>query len=206
MQGSASREVLRLANMLQGILEPSPTCCLAKGWPEGLAVRRCEARDAADLYDLFNSESYQRSGALLDPFSSPDAVAEWLDSNKQNSFQVVGLQGGSVVGFSGLYPLQGKQSHAGLVSIGIKEAFHRRGYGRALLRMLIATADLLAGLTRLQLIVLAENTAAISLYEECGFVVEGRHIGFVVRDRKRLDAFTMARIIDDPAAAPRLNQ
>jgi RimJ/RimL family protein N-acetyltransferase len=49
-----------------------------------------------------------------------------------------------------------------------------KGYGASALRQIMAHAFDTLGLQRIFLYVLADNRAAIRLYETCGFVVEGR--------------------------------
>lgn len=68
-----------------------------------------------------------------------------------------------------------------------------------MMQALIATSELLASLTRLQLIVFCDNEPAISLYRKFGFRFEGRHECFARRDDAFIPAFTMARLT---AAAP----
>ena len=46
----------------------------------------------------------------------------------------------------------------------------------------------------IELTVSADNTRAISLYERFGFVREGRHQDFAMRDGAYVDALAMARM------------
>ena len=167
--------------------------CVERTAPTDLSLRRCESRDAADLWILFNDEDYQRSGALT-RFDDPEAVACWLAAHRSGNFEIVGVCADAVVGFAGLYPFPGRQSHAGQVSLGVRKPFQGCGYGRVLLRAILATADRLAGLSRVQLNVLVDNARAIALYRSCDFVIEGRHLCFAQRDAQFVDAFTMARM------------
>jgi putative acetyltransferase len=176
----------------------APLDMLPTSWPASLVVRPCNgAADAKGLWALFDQEGYRRFGTLLEQFESPDQVAEWLEAHRSGSFQIVGLVGGNVIAFAGLYPLAGRQGHVGWISIGVDERFQRRGFGRSLLRLVIATADLWVGLERLQLHVFTDNIPAIALYQAFGFEIEGRHDRFARRGDAYVDAFTMARLTHD---------
>jgi putative acetyltransferase len=65
--------------------------------------------------------------------------------------------------------------------------------GTALLR---ATLDAAAtrGLTRIELVVRADNHAAIALYERHGFQLEGRLRGYLIVDDVAYDALQMAKV------------
>jgi putative acetyltransferase len=61
------------------------------------------------------------------------------------------------------------------------------------------------GVLRIELTVYTDNAPAIALYRKFGFVVEGCHRGYALRDGRYVDAFAMARLHPDPptiAAAP----
>lgn len=149
-------------------------------WPPGLQARRCADEDAGALWALFAQPDVRRF-AVMDPapFETPDAVREWLRGSRSGTFRVVGVLDGTLVGFAGLYPLHGRQNHVGCITLAVHEDFRGRGIAAALLKLLLATADRLAGLRRLQLQVLAENIAAITLYEASGFHMEARHPAMV---------------------------
>lgn len=138
---------------------------------------------------------------MPEPFASAQAVAEWLDAGRASGFQVVAELGTGVVGFAGLYPYIGRQSHAGFFTIGVLPQHQRCGIGTQLLEGILVAADTFAGLRRLELTVLADNARAISLYRRHGFTVEGRHRCFVQDGDLLIDGLTMARVVEP--AAPR---
>ena len=166
---------------------------------KAVRIRRCRAEDATALFELFGSPDYQRA-ALPEPFASPDAVAEWLNACRATGFQVVAELGATVVGFAGLYSYTGRQSHAGFFTVGVLPQHQRCGIGTALPEEIVVAADTFAGLRRLELTVLADNTQAISLYRRLGFTIEGRHRCFVQDGNALVDGLTMARVIGDAIA------
>jgi putative acetyltransferase len=169
--------------------------------PAGLQIRPRDKGDSIGLWNLFTQEQYQRFAALAAPFDSPEDVDVWLDGFGPGNLEVVGTVDGAVVAFAGLYPLSGRQSHTGWISLVVHDEFHGRGIGTVLLKLILDSADILAGLSRVQLNVFVDNERAIALYRSFGFRIEGRHESFACRDGAYVDAFTMARLNREPPAA-----
>jgi RimJ/RimL family protein N-acetyltransferase len=61
-----------------------------------------------------------------------------------------------------------------------------------LLRVLLATAECVAKLTKVQLTVFVDNAPAIQLYQRLGFEIEGIHRQFARRDDGFVSAYSMA--------------
>ncbi|WP_158817305.1 GNAT family N-acetyltransferase [Methylocapsa sp. S129] len=156
-------------------------------------IRRREKRDADALFRMFDQPQC-RQGMVLEPFSSASAVQAWFDSNGSDNYETVATINDTAIAFAGLFPGRGSQSHVGGLSLFVHDQFQGRGLGALLMTAIIATADLLLGLRRIQLTVFCDNERAISLYRKFGFEIEGRHSGFARRGHQLLDAFTMARI------------
>jgi RimJ/RimL family protein N-acetyltransferase len=81
--------------------------------------------------------------------------------------------------------------HSGILGMGLLARFRGKGLGRELLRETIGAAHA-AGLTRIELEVLASNEAAVSLYERSGFVCEGRKRSARILDDRVEDVLCMA--------------
>ena len=76
-----------------------------------------------------------------------------------------------------------KIRHRASFGIGVMRAFWGRGVGRALTTACVALAKE-AGFRQLELDVVADNAAAIALYQSCGFVEYGRNpLGFCSRTK-----------------------
>ncbi len=160
----------------------------------GFSLRRREIRDADALFEIF-SQPRCRLAMVLEPFSSADEVQAWFDNLGPGAFEIVAVLDDRPIGFAGLYPFPGSQSHSGWMCLFIQDAFDRRGIGTMMMQAIVATSDQLAGLSRIQLTVFCDNDRAISLYRKFGFEIEGRHPCFARRGDLFLGAFTMARIV-----------
>jgi putative acetyltransferase len=87
--------------------------------------------------------------------------------------------------------------------MGVDQAFQGRGVGTALLAALIDLADNWYNLRRMELEVFTDNEPAVRLYQRFGFVIEGTHRAYAWRDGDWADAYSMARLRDEPHVSPR---
>jgi putative acetyltransferase len=157
-------------------------------------IRMREALDDPSILRLMNEETFRHSASHMDPFPSLEDFRAWLASLGNDRFEMVAEIEGEVVGFCGLFIYPQRRNHAGWFFLGIRKSFQGLGVGGRLLQALIAAADVLFGLGRLELTVYADNEAAIHLYRKFGFEIEGRHSNFVRRGDGHVDAYSMARI------------
>jgi len=83
--------------------------------------------------------------------------------------------------------------HCGVLGMGVAATHRGRGIGAALLG---ATLERCAAcrITRVELVVRADNAAAIALYRRHGFELEGRLRGYLIVDDQPQDALQMARL------------
>jgi len=86
--------------------------------------------------------------------------------------------------------------HEAFVSWDVADGWRRRGIGRRLTEGLLERARAGGVLRRLELVVYAENEAAIGLYESCGFEHEGRRRGSFFQGGRYYDDLLMARLLD----------
>jgi L-phenylalanine/L-methionine N-acetyltransferase len=171
---------------------------------DGLQLRLRDARDSADLLELFNQERFLRYASARGPFAATSDLETWLANIAcANRVEVVGVVDSKAIGFGGLYVMGDGLGHSGWVLLGVNEARQGRGVGARVLQLLLAAASVMIGLRRVQLTVFADNDAAIRLYQRFGFEIEGRHRDFVRRGEHFIDAFTMAKVYGGrPAIAP----
>jgi L-amino acid N-acyltransferase YncA len=80
-----------------------------------------------------------------------------------------------MVGWAALSPVSRRKAYAGVAEVSIYVAGWARGQGvgKALLHALIADSEK-GGIWMLQAIIIAENTASLSLHRACGFREVGR--------------------------------
>jgi putative acetyltransferase len=165
---------------------------------DGLQLRLRDARDSADLLELFNQERFLRYASARGPFAATSDLETWLANIAcANRVEVVGVVDSKAIGFGGLYVMGDGLGHSGWVLLGVNEARQGRGVGARVLQLLLAAASVMIGLRRVQLTVFADNDAAIRLYQRFGFEIEGRHRDFVRRGEGFIDAFTMAKVYGD---------
>ena len=106
--------------------------------------------------------------------------------------QFVALDGGTVVGWCDVNPkTHPTLRHSGVLGMGVAATHRGQGIGSALLRTTLDAA-VGRGLTRVELVVRADNAAAIALYQRHGFEVEGRLRDYMIVDGVPHDALQMA--------------
>ena len=82
--------------------------------------------------------------------------------------------------------------------MAVHDEWHHQGVGSALLQAAISLADNWLHLLRLELTVYTDNEVAVRLYKKHGFLIEGTHRAYALRDGKYVDAYAMARIHPNP--------
>ncbi|WP_046388424.1 GNAT family N-acetyltransferase [Streptococcus uberis] len=86
--------------------------------------------------------------------------------------------------------------HIGELFMAIKKTFRGYGLGRDLLEMAIDWANQTPVLRKLELQVQVRNEIAQSLYEKCGFRIEGtRKKGVKTKDGEFLDLYYMGKVL-----------
>lgn len=159
-----------------------------------IVVRRAEVRDAAAIAQIFDAPN-AIAGTLQLPYPSTDAWAKRLAETPESDYVLVAEMAGEVVGNLGLHPVSKspRRRHVGTLGMAVRDDFQRRGIGSALLSAAIDLADNWIGYARLELTVYTDNAAAIALYRNFGFEVEGTARRYALRDGEFVDALMMAR-------------
>lgn len=109
-----------------------------------------------------------------------------------------------IVGTAGLHPVGPhlRRRHVMMLGISVAPEAQGQGVGRALMTAMCDFADRWAQVLRLELQVFADNHRAIALYQSMGFVHEGRHVGYALRDGRYVDSLSMARLHPNPPTWP----
>lgn len=167
-----------------------------------ITIRAQEPSDAQEVSSLTGAAG-TFEGTLQLPDMPVASRLEWLQKIEPHSCRLVALADGRVVGAAGLHPAGNslRRSHVRMLGIGIAAEFQGRRVGRLLITRLLNWADQWAGVLRVELTVHADNDRAIALYRAMGFVEEGVHRGYGLKEGRYVDALSMARLHPDP---PRL--
>jgi putative acetyltransferase len=88
------------------------------------------------------------------------------------------------------------------LGIAVADPWQGRGIGTRLMQTLIDLADQWLGALRIELTVYCDNAHAVALYERFGFVIEGRHPAYSLREGEFVDTFTMGRLHPRPPRLP----
>jgi putative acetyltransferase len=160
-----------------------------------IEIRRAEPFDYRALREV-HAQPRAVWGTLQMPFPSEEIWRKRLAEAADNLIGLCACIDGRVVGSLGLFV--GGQSprrrHAGEIGMAVHDDWHGRGVGSSLLTAAIELADRWLALSRLELTVFVDNTAAIHLYESKGFEIEGTFRQYAFRDGEFVDAHAMARL------------
>jgi putative acetyltransferase len=139
-------------------------------------------------------------GLLQMPYS-PDATrVEFHRTLDRNECRLVALAHEKIVGGLGLHVagFSLRRSHVRGLGLFVAKEWQGRGVGRRLLEAALDWADNWAHVLRIELHVHADNERARKLYESMGFVEEGRHRGYALKDGRSVASFSMARLHPNP--------
>ena len=183
--------------------EPKPpTPPTPAGSPPGLQLRRAQPADAPAFARMMSDPAVYAQ-VLQTPFASTERWRSLLEEQSkagQPDLHLVAECDGQLVGSAGLHPGGGslRRRHAMGLGITVAREWQGRGVGRTLMAALCDYADHWAGLLRVELTVYADNLRAQALYRRFGFVEEGRHRAYALRDGEFVDALAMARLHPNP--------
>ena len=159
-----------------------------------VSVRRAEPEDYEALHRIFSGPKAV-AGTLQLPFPSAEAWRKRLAEPPEGLFSLVACTGGEVVGNIGLEtsPNRPRMRHVGSIGMAVRDDWQGKGVGTALMRAALDLADNWLNLTRIELRVYVDNSAAVALYKKFGFEIEGTHRCLAFRDGEFVDAYSMAR-------------
>lgn len=171
---------------------------------EPITIRRSTTADAAALARIMGDPEVLPN-LLQVPYTSEELWKQRLAENNapgKTDIVVVAERAGAVVGNAGLHPPGAnlRRRHAAGLGIVVAKEAQGQGVGTALMRALCDYADNWAQLLRVELTVFVDNAPAIRLYERFGFVHEGTHRGFAMRNGRYVDVHSMARLHPNPPA------
>ena len=159
-----------------------------------IVVRRAEVSDAPAIAKTFAASSAY-AGTLQLPFPSTSAWEKRISENASDDYVLVAEVDGEVVGNAGLHPVSKspRRRHAGTIGMAVRDDWHGRGVGTALMAAALELADNWIGYSRLELTAYTDNEAALALYRKFGFEIEGTARRYALRAGVLVDAYMMAR-------------
>lgn len=170
---------------------------------ETICIRMIEAGDAAQFLALRTQLDSETRTMMLEPGErAQDLAAQQAElravlARERHAIFVV-ADGPRLVGY---LEAEGGQfrcnRHAVIIVAGILREYQGRRIGTRLFQALDVWARA-HGIRRLELTVMAHNSAALALYTRIGFAIEGRRICSLIVDGVCVDEFSMARLL--PAA------
>jgi putative acetyltransferase len=159
-----------------------------------LTIRRAEPGDYEAIAKIF---TYPRViwGTLQVPYPSVEQWRKKLAEPAEGFYSLVACVDGEVVGQASVltFPTRPRRRHTGDIGMMVRDDWHGKGIGTALMQALVDLADKWLNLYRLELDVYTDNEPAIKLYKKFGFQIEGTRVGEAFRDGKFVDTYAMAR-------------
>ena len=166
-----------------------------------ISVRRATVADA-DAFAAMLGHPEVFPQLLQMPHANPELWRSRLADNvgKPDLLLVAVTADGQVVGGAGLHPAGASPRRRHVMELGmqVQPAWQRQGVGTQLLQALCDYADNWLGVLRLELVVYADNDKAQALYRRFGFVQEGVHRCYAMRDGVYVDSLSMARLNPAP--------
>jgi putative acetyltransferase len=158
-------------------------------------IRHATSADVDAIVRIFSGPKAVR-GTLQLPYPSRDVWRKRLEEPERGLVSLLACVDDEPVGILGIHgrPDQPRLRHSALIGMTVRDDWHGRGIGTALLSAGTNMADNWLQLTRLELHVFVENTVAIRLYEKFGFQVEGTMRRAAFCDGQLRDILMMARL------------
>lgn len=168
----------------------------------GLVIRRQEPADAEAVAAYLGDEAVM-AGTLQLPYPSIQAWRDRLARPNPLDYVLLAELDGAVVGGGGLHMNdRSRRRHAAMFGIVVRASHWGRGIGAALMQVLTDAADRWLGILRIELTVFTDNARAIALYRRFGFLLEGTHRAYALRDGVYANVHAMARLHPHPPRLP----
>ena len=154
-----------------------------------------ERRHIAGFRDVLDGVARERRYlAFLEAPPAAQMRRFVLDNLRNGDPQFVAVEDDRVLGWCDIVPkTHGTLRHVGALGMGVAAPHRARGIGTALLQATIEGAAA-RGISRIELLVRADNEHAIALYRRFGFELEGRLRNYLIVDGASHDVLAMARL------------
>jgi RimJ/RimL family protein N-acetyltransferase len=165
-------------------------------------IRRAEPDDAAAILAYLGrvgGESINLTFGAEGPGFSEQEQREYLTrvSAADNSLAIVALAGDEIIGsltFDG--GRRARLRHVGEFGISVLQSYAGQGLGKALLEYMLEWAERGGVVRKINLKVRVDNLSAIRLYEQMGWIHEGRTSRDTLIDGEFNDCLLMGREVD----------
>lgn len=167
---------------------------------ETMIIRHVRESDAEEMVELVLSvekeSNYMLFGAGERELNRERQLAMIKTLNEEkNSTIFVAEENGRLLGYLLARGGSAKKTlHSIYIAIGIRAEFCGKGIGTRLFEELESWASSV-GVHRLELTVIVENHAGVSLYKKCGFEIEGTKRNSVMLNGRYVDEYYMAKLI-----------
>ncbi|NIF24254.1 GNAT family N-acetyltransferase [Candidatus Pantoea multigeneris] len=159
-----------------------------------ITVRHVLPTDAPALQHIYSQPDTQANTLQL-PFPASQLWQERTANLRPGVHSLVACIDDRVVGQITLEVIAtARRRHTATFGLGVDEAFRGQGVGKALLAAIVDLCDNWLQVSRIELTVFTDNEAAVALYQQFGFVVEGTARQYAMRHGVWVDAFYMARL------------
>lgn len=160
-----------------------------------ISIRHLQPEDFSAVHEMCGQQTVI-NGTMRLPYQSVAYTRQRFEA-AEGVIQLVATADDEVVGFAELitHPRAPRHRHAAEISmIMVREGWQHQGIGRQLMAAMVDLAEQWLQITRLSLVVWADNERAIRLYRQMGFEIEGTMPEYVFRAGSYIDAYLMGRL------------
>lgn len=152
-----------------------------------MVIRKIEKSDLQQRVDWMNNPKIYSSMHFDLPVVLENTI-RWFENNLTNDHRtdVCFVDKGEIVAFGGLTSIDKNLKKAELY-IFVNPDSQKSGIGTQATKLLCQYGFGELGLHKIYLLTNENNTAAIRVYQKCGFVLEGRHRDEYLIDNKYMD-------------------
>ncbi|MGE7763256.1 N-acetyltransferase family protein [Peribacillus sp. NPDC097895] len=165
-----------------------------------MLIREIKPEDAESFDLLMKQVETEADFMLMEPGErkgSPEQQRKWLErvDKESNSTVLVAEQGGQLVGYLAVIGGDTRRTnHSAYLVIGILKEYTGRGIGTTLFQRLEEWA-VIHNILRLELTVVIQNEAGVSLYKKMGFEIEGIKRNSLVINDTLFDQYFMSKLL-----------
>lgn len=178
----------------EGALRPMPEPPPRRAARGPIVVRPATPADAPSLSRFSRDETILLASSQT-PTMGIDHWRRRVEGWGEGTWSAVALVDDQIVGCGGLHAFESpRRRHALSLGLSVTSPYQGLGIGERMMHVLLDTASSWLGAERVELMVLADNTRAVRLYEKLGFEHEGAVRLDIWRDGGYADSLVMSRL------------